>query len=219
MPHGIAKGVLAVVVLAVLGGAVHAWIGPLDLVAPGLPSPTDVVKLIDTLTKKDSNTTVDVKFDKTVSQGKLLVARTRVNVSMERTSRNWRGPVIVQLKIPSDISFSVDLSEIRPEHIRLDASKRELIVAMPKPRVEDVTPVLADVKTENTYRRARFKFLDKDTSRDLQNTMLTGDYLDRARQQGEKQLPDVRKQGRGVLEAFLQRLLQGSLAGVKVVVE
>ena len=104
MTRRIAIGMFAVLALGSLEGKLQGWIGPLDLVVPGLPSPTDVVKLIDTLTKKDSTTTVEVKLGNMVGQGKLLVARTRVNVAMERSSRNWRGKVIVQMTVPSDIS-------------------------------------------------------------------------------------------------------------------
>src|SRR5690242_10816082 len=181
----------------VLGGllgpvvAAHAYIGPLDLLVPGLPSPTDVVKLIDLLTQKDSSTSMDVKVGTTTGQGKLLVARTRVNVAMERTSRNWRGPVVVRMTVPSDISYSLDLARSRPEHIRLDAAKRRLIVTMPTPEVEAVTPLLPAVQIDNAFRRARFKLLDRDTSRNLQNVMLREDYQARARTAGVDQLPAI----------------------------
>jgi hypothetical protein len=143
----------------------------------------------------------------------------RVNVAMERTSRNWRGRVVVHMTVPSDVSYSVDLSEIRPEHIRLDFHQRLLIVNMPMPKVEDVTPVLTEVKADNVYKRARFKFYDKETSRALQNTMLTEDYLARARQKGAQETAKIRAQGCRALQAFLQRLLQGSAPGVRVEVE
>ncbi len=215
------RGTTCVLVLGCLLGQASAVraIGPLDLILPGLPSPTDVVKVIDVLTQKDSSTSVDVKMGATVNHGKLLVARTRVNVAMERTSRNWRGPVVVTLTVPSDISYSVDLAKIRPEHIRLDAARGQLIVAMPTPEVEDVTPLLGSVRIDNTYRRARFKLFDADTSRQLQNTMLREDYQARARQTGAAQLPQVREQGKCVLQGFLQRLLGRTFPRVTVVVE
>ena len=219
MTRWIATALFAVLALVGLRSELHAWIGPLDIVLPGLPLPTDVVRVIDNLTKHDSDTTVEVKFGSTVSQGKLLVARMRVDVTLERTSKNWRGQVLVQLVVPSDVSFSVDLSEIRPEHIRLDVKQRCLIIAMPMPKVEDVTPLLTEVKRENTFRRARFKFLDKDTTHQLQNTMLTEDFLIHARGKGAMHVEEIRKEGRDVLQTFLQRLLQGSAPGVNVVVE
>jgi hypothetical protein len=191
----------------------------LSLIAPALPSPSDVVKLIDLLTRKDSDTSVDVKFGKTTGQGKLLIARTRVHVAMERSSRNWRGRVVVGMSVPSDISYSVDLTGIRAEDIRLDEKGHRLIVAMPTPQVEAVTPLLSEVKVDNNYRRARFKILDADTSRELQNAMLREDYQAKARREGEKQIERVREEGKEVLEAFLQRLLAGSFPGLKVVVE
>jgi hypothetical protein len=197
----------------------HAYVGPLDLIVPGLPSPTDVVKLLDLLTQKDSSTSMDVKVGTTVHQGKLLVARTRVDVAMERSSRNWRGRVVVKLSVPSDISYSVDLSKIRAEHIRLDADRRQLVVAMPTPEVEAVTPLLSAVRIDDSFRRARFKRFDRDTSRELQNVMLREDYQARARQSGVAQVPQVREQGKSALQAFLQKLLGGAFPGIAVVVE
>lgn len=210
-----ALGLLSGVVLVLVAPA-HAQIG---LLLPVLPSPTDVIKLIDSLTKSDSSTKVDVKLGQTVSQGKLLVARTKVDVAMERTSKNWRGKVQVQMSVPTEISYSIDLSELRPEDIRLDAARRQLVVTMPSPKVEDVTPLLTGVKSENTYKAARFKFCDKDTSRELQNTMLLHDYQAKAREEGESALPKVREQAKSALQQFLQTLLGGTAQGVQVVVE
>jgi hypothetical protein len=204
--------------LAALAVAAPA-LAQLFLLAPVLPSPADVVRVIDHLTKKESDTSVDVKLGKTTGQGKLLIARTRVDVAMERSSRNWRGRVVVHMTVPSDISYSVDLSSIKPEQIRLDARERRLIVAMPTPQVEDVTPLLTEVKVKNDFNRARFKRLDMDTSRELQNAMLREDYQARARKKGAEELAKIREEGRAALEAFLQRLLQGTYAGIKVVVE
>jgi hypothetical protein len=206
-------------VLLVPIASIHAYVGPLDLLSPGLPSPTDVVKLIDVLTRKDSNTSTDVKVGNTIGQGKLLVARTRVDVAMERSSRNWRGRVVVQMKVPSDISYSVDLSKIRPEHIRLDDDKKQLIVAMPAPEVEDVTPLLNAVNIDNNFRRARFKLLDSDISRQLQNVMLREDYQARARKSGADRVPQIREQGKGALQKFLQQLLGRTFPDLTVVVE
>jgi hypothetical protein len=198
--------------------AAHALTG-LELLVPGAPSPTDVVKLIDSLTRKESSTTIDVKVGNTVSQGKLLIARARVAVTMDRTSRNWRGPVHVHVTVPTEVSFSIDLTDIRPEHIRCDPKKGLLIVAMPAPRVEDVTPVLPEIRTENSYKRVRFRFYDANTARDLQNTMFKEDFQARARQLALEQLPAIRERGRTALEAFLQQMLRRTCPAIKVVVE
>lgn len=191
----------------------------LFLLAPVLPSPGDVVRVIDHLTKKNTDTSVEVKLGKTRGQGKLLVARTRVEVAMERASRNWRGRVVVHLTVPSEISYSVDLSSLRPEHIRLDEKRRRLIVAMPAPQVEDVTPLLTEVKVKNDFHRARFQFADKDTCHELQNGMLREDYQAKARKKGEAEAESVRAEGGEVLAEFLQRLLRSTYPGITVEVE
>jgi hypothetical protein len=190
-----------------------------DFLITGIPSPTDVIKVIDALTKKESSTTVDIQRGNTVSQGKLLIARTRVDVVLERSSRNWRGRVLVHMVVPSDVSYSLDLSEIRPEHIRCDPKERLVVVAMPQPHVEDVTPLLASLRTDNTYKRARFRFFDKAVARDLQNTILKEDYQARARKAADSYLPGIRAQGRAALQQLLQKLLGQASPGVRVVVE
>jgi hypothetical protein len=189
---------------------------PLPLLLPG---PTDIVALIDALTKKDSDTSVDVKLKRTFGQGKLLVARARVDVAMERSSRNWRGRVLVRMSVPSEISYAIDLSDIRPDHVRVEADGRRLVIAMPAPKVEDVTPMLDAVRADNTFKAARFRLFDSATSQSLQNAMLTHDYLIRAREVGAQQAAKVREQGRAALQEFLRKLLEGPCPGVEVVVE
>jgi hypothetical protein len=210
-------GTIALVTILILGTTLVRAVVPLDLI--GLPGPTDVVKLIDSLTRKDSSTQVEVKLGKTVAEGKLLVARMRVEVEMERSSRNWRGPVEVHMTVPSDISYSVNLAAIRAEHIRVQEKERLLIVRMPTPEVEDVTPLLPKLRTENTFKRCRFRRFDADASRELQNTMLKEDYQLRARKEGQAHLPEVRDQARGALRDLLQTLLRANCPDIRVRVE
>ena len=212
-PAALATGVLLWVV-----GLAPAFIGPLELLIP-LPSPGDLVSLIDAITRKDSAIQVDVRMGELVGQGKLLIARSRVDVALERTSVNWRGRVEAQLKVPTDITYSVDLTQIRANCIRLDVHKRELIVLMPTPEVEAVTPHLSQIQSDSTFKKARFRFLDRSVTQQLYNAMLTHDYQARARSVGEARIPEVREQGRIVLQLFLQALLDGTRPGVKVVVE
>ncbi|MFO0930330.1 MAG: DUF4230 domain-containing protein [Gemmataceae bacterium] len=203
-----------VLLLGLSAGPAFAFLGPLDLIVPGLPSPGDVIKIIDALTKKDSATSVDVRFGATVSQGKLLIARTKVDVVIDRSSRNWRGQVTVNMVVPTEVSYSIDLQQIRADQIRLDPEARTLTVTMPVPTVEDVTPMLSAIRTENGYNHARFKFFDKHTTRDLQNGMLQHDYQVRARKVALQNLDRVNNQGRMALQRFLQQLMPG----VKVLV-
>lgn len=211
VPFAVLVGLLAV-------PAVRGF-GPLDLLITGVPSPGDVVKVIDALTKKDSSTSVDIRFGETFSQGKLLIARTKLDVVIDRSSKNWRGQVLVNMVVPTEVSYSIDLTQIRPEHVRLDPEGKLLFVVMPPPTVEDVTPLLSAIKTENAFKHARFKFFDKNTSRELQNSMLQHDYQIRARRVALQNAEKVRPRGRAVLQAFLQHLLQRSIPGVEVLVD
>jgi hypothetical protein len=206
-----------VVVVLVLCANTARAILPLEIL--GLPSPTDVVRLVDNLTRKDSSTSVEIKPGVTTAQGKLLVARMRVEVVMERSSRNWRGPVRVHMTVPTEVSYSVNLTAIRQEHVRPDPTRRLLVIVMPQAEVEEVTPVLAEVKTANTFGRCRFRRMDADASREMQNTMLLQDYQVRARKEGEAHIPEVREPARAALQELLQSLLGANFSGVKVRVE
>jgi hypothetical protein len=210
-------GTPALVAALVLGVTPARAVIPLEVI--GLPSPTDVVKVLDALTRKDSATSVEVKPGSIVGQGKLLVARTRVEVAMERSSRNWRGPVEVHMTVPSDVSYSVNLAAIRAEDIRVDAGRRLLIVTMPAPQVEDVTPVLTALKAENKFKHARFRRFDGDACHELQNAMLKEDYQLHARKEGEARIPEVRKQARAALQELLQTLLRANGPEIQVQVE
>jgi hypothetical protein len=112
----------------------------------------------------------------------------------------------------------MDLSRIRPEHIRVDKKERLLIVTMPELAVEEVTPDLSGLKIEPTYGPGRCKLFDSNNCRDLQNAMLKEDYVSVARQIGQTRIPDIREQGRESLQAFLQNLFLLAYPGLKVVV-
>ena len=127
--------------------------------------------------------------------------------------------VVVTMTVPTEITYSVNLADIRAEHVRLDPKRKAIVIAMPRPCVEDVTPLLADLKADSAFRRARFKRLDADTGRALQNDMLRHDYQAKARQKGEERIDAVREQGREVLQAFLEQLLRGTAPGARVIVE
>ena len=86
-----AAGTLALVSILLLDTTPVGAVLSLEML--GMPSPTDVVKLLDLLTQKDSSTSMQVKRGDTVSQDKLLMARMRVKVTRDRSSRNWRGRI------------------------------------------------------------------------------------------------------------------------------
>src|SRR5262249_50759736 len=121
--------------------------------------------------------------------------------------------------IPSEVAYTIDLADIRPEHIRCDHDRRMLVVAMPTPRVASVTPDLAAARTDRTFKRARFKLLDADVARELQNAIPTGDYHANAPARAEARLAEIKKSGREPLQAFFEALLSRTLPGTRVIVE
>ncbi len=189
-------------------------IGPIDLLGP-----TDVIALIDHLTRSDSKTTVDVKAGAVAASGKLLVARVRVDVALGRTSRNWRGTVAVDMTVPSEITYAIDLSAIKADHVRIDKEKKLLVIRMPRPHVEAVTPVMEEVKRSDKYKAVRFRLLDSHVLTELQNSMLLHDYQAKARAAAEAQIPSAATLGRPRVEEFLQRLLSKPCPGLTVRVE
>jgi hypothetical protein len=138
---------------------------------------------------------------------------------MERRSRNWRGAVQVRLTVPTDATYSVNLAAIRPEDVHVDAGRRLLLVLMPEPRVEDVTPLLPELKAEDTFKHARFRHYDADASRELQNAILKEDYQRAARKEGEAHLPQVRERARQAVQEMLRMLLGPNCPGLRIEVE
>jgi hypothetical protein len=208
---------VALLAFSLLGAAGVA--SALGLETFGIPAPGDVIKVLDALTRKDSDTSMEVKRGDTIREGKLLFARTTVEVQMDRSSRNWRGPVRVHMTVPSAVSYSIDLAAIRPEDVCVDPAKRLLTITMPEPRVEEVTPLLPELKSEETFHGCRFKRFDGDTSRTLQNAMLREDYQQRARKEGEAHLPEFREQARSALRDLLEGLLRPGCPQLKVRVD
>lgn len=197
--------------------AAPAFALPLELL--GLPGPTDVLGAIDYLTKKDSDTKVDAKAGKMAPGGKLLVGRLAVDVKLERSSKNWRGKVSSTVSVPTEVSYAVDLADIKPQHVRIDAKDKALIVTMPRPKVEAVTPLLSDIKKDTGYKGVRFKFLDAHTGTELQHAMLLHDYQAKAREVGEKHAAKVVAAGREKLRELLGVLLGRAFPGLTIRVE
>jgi hypothetical protein len=123
------------------------------------------------------------------------------------------------MTVPTAITYSVNLAAIRPEHVHPDPRHSVVVVVMPTPQVEEVTPLLAELKTDNTFGKCRFRRWDRGASRELQNEMLLGDYQRRARKEGEARLDEVRGPARAALQQLLQALLAANFPGVQVRVE
>ena len=185
---------------------------------PGVTSPTYIIKLIDALTRRDKPTLVEATHGATLQEGKLLVARKKMDVRLERSSHNWRGRMVVTLIVPSDITYTVDLRAIRAEHLRLDESKTKVVVTMPTPCVEDVVPMLTEITVDDGFRHARTKLLDRKVALQLQNDMLKKDLLPQTRLIAEC-TPDVREQARQALGELLTKVFAGAGVRLEVVVE
>jgi hypothetical protein len=206
---------LAVLCVALLVGGVLAL--PLPLLV--MPGPTDVINALDYLTKKDSPIGVNVKAGPMVSSGKLLVGQLRVDVHLARSSRNWRGKVSSTVRVPTEIRYSLRLSDVQSTHVRIEANSRTLFVRLPALHVETVTPLLPEVERQATYRGVRFKLIDSATTTELQHAMLLHDFQDAARKVGQQSAPLVRDLARARLRQLLELLLRPAYPGLTVQVE
>ncbi|MFQ3594412.1 MAG: hypothetical protein SNJ82_14635 [Gemmataceae bacterium] len=184
-----------------------------------MPGPTDVVSLIDHLTRKDSTIDVNVKAGQMVSSGKLLIGQLRVNVNLARTSRNWRGKVTSTLRVPAEIRYAIRLTDVQASTIRIEPNHRLVVVQLPKIYVETVTPLLPETQREEVYRGLRFKLIDWRLSTEMQHAMLLHDFQDVARKLGEGNAPLVRDLARAGLRQLLELLLTPAYPGITVRVE
>ena len=180
--------------------------------------PKILLDLVDGLTRRDTETVGSATQGPIVREGKLIVARRKMDVKLERSSYNWRGRVNVVLKVPSEVTYTIDLKSLRAEHLRIDEEANTVVVTMPEPRIEDVVPTLTAVKVDDAFRQARAKFIDKKVAVELQNAMLKKDLLPHARKLAECP-PEVREQAREAFGELLEKVFGAAGVKLDVIVE
>jgi len=178
----------------------------------------EVVKLVESVTTTDSPIVVKARLRQTFAEQKLQVSKSTIDVSMERTTNNWRGQVRLEMDVPCEITYAIDLSQINPEHLRIEPGKRVLYVKMPPVHVETVSPIIEKMDFRSSFGWGRSRYVDVKTIHSLEND-LRRDCRSEARSRAEKELDSVKKTGQAALQDFLRKLLRTAKVDLEVIVE
>lgn len=154
-----------------------------------------------------------------IDQTKLVVAKSPITVDVTRTSENWRGMVSVRVTVPCDVSYAVDLSQLRQDDVQWDAKTKLMRLQMPRVEIDTVTPNLKERSTTSTYSGWRFKYYDGSVSSDLEDKLLDG-VQNEARKLAREQVNSVIKSAaRDKLQNFVRKMIQPAVPDAQVVVE
>lgn len=183
------------------------------------PDPVSLIELLDELTRRPTAATTTARLRATFPQQKIQVASSKVDVSVRRGERSWRGEVVADLHVPTTVRYTIDLATLEPRHLRWDPVRRVLRVTAPPVQVESVSPQLSQMEVEHQYRGWRMSLLDAGAAANLERAALRDDYEPEARAAAAAQMPAVRSQARAQLQDLLRKCFRAAAQDVTVVVE
>jgi hypothetical protein len=193
------------------GGGYSNWIAAAEAVI-------ELVKLVEKTTQHDTPTVVKARLRQTIGEQKLQVSKTNLDVNMDKSTSNWRGSVRVLMDVPCEITWTMDLSQINPSHLRLDAGRRMLHVKAPPIHVESVSPIIEKMEFRSEFGWGRSRYVDVKTVQSLE-AALRSSCRSEARSRAEKEADSVRKQGQAALQEFLRKVFKGAGVDLEVIVE
>jgi len=183
-----------------------------------LPYVQIVHEVLDSVTAKDSPTTVRVKQDLAEPRSEWVVYRVKASVWVERTTSNYLGEIDVRVTIPCWIEFGFDMSQLKRENFRFDPSRKILIVDLPAVYIREPIPLLADMKIEPKYKGLRNVVFDGEAMQTLQSTVLQKDYQPAAKEVGATELSKAQIRARDMVQDYLQNIFQRTGSDVEVIV-
>jgi hypothetical protein len=183
-----------------------------------LPYVQAVHQILDSVTSRDSATTINVKQELSEPRSEWIVHRVKARVWVERTSSNYLGEIDVRVTIPCYIEFGFDLSQLKRENMRYDAARKLLIVDLPPVYIRDPIPLLADMKIEPKYKGLRNVVLDTESMQALQATVLKQDYQPAAKEVGMTELSKAQIRARDMMQDYLQNIFRQAGSDVEVIV-
>ncbi|HEV3144058.1 MAG TPA: hypothetical protein VGZ47_09260 [Gemmataceae bacterium] len=196
---------------------------------PNLPIPSSALKtalpyvqaihqVLDSVTRRDSPTTVGVKKEAAEQRSEWIVHRVKASVWVERSSANYLGEIDVRVTIPCYLDYAFDLSQMKREDFRYDPVRKLLVIDMPQVYIRDPLPILSDMKIEPKYKGLRNVVFDTEAMQGLQATVLRQDYQPTAREVGQSELAAAQRRARDLLQDYLQGLFRQAGTDVEVIV-
>lgn len=215
---------------ALLGAPVNAQSGfsvglPLELparptsVQTALPYVMMVHKVLDTVTTRETPTTMRAKLLASETRSEWIVHRIKANVWVERTQSNYLGQIGVRVAIPCHVEYALDLGALRFGNVKFDPDQCRLELAIPPVQIRQPVPLLDEMTVEPMYKGLRGTLLDADKTRKIQEALVKEDYLVAAREAAVEVYNFAQDKARDQVRAFLQDLFRHAGAEIEVVVK
>jgi hypothetical protein len=183
-----------------------------------LPYVQMIHQVLDSITRKDSPTNIQVKMEAGEPRSEWIVHRVKASVWVERTSANYLGEIDVRVTIPCYLEYAFDLSQLKREDFRYDPVRKILVVDMPAVYIREPLPILADMKIEPKYKGLRNIVLDAEALQGLEATVLRQDYQPAARNVGQSELATAQRHARDMMQEYLQGIFRQTSTDVEVIV-
>lgn len=177
-----------------------------------------LVDVLDTVTRSQT-AEATAKLRGVVPQLKLSVYSAEIDVTVEGTDRIWRGTNTVKLSMPAEIQFTLDLEDLKPEHIKWDKARKIFKVKLPKVKIGAVAPRLEDQKIEVSESVFRPTWFRGGNATELVQQLTREHYRPRAVELAEKRMEDAQRAARDQVRDLLRRLWLDKDSGIEIVVE
>jgi hypothetical protein len=180
----------------------------------------DVLALLDDLGPGKTKPEVKARLKELIPQLELRVHSARIDVTVSDTSPGRLGSLELELSMPADVEYIVDLKKMGPENLKWDGGRKILRVKLPPVSVGNVSPRLdEEVVSKPRYTGMRYFWFNGAAKAHLERKLRREDYRPAAKAEAEKRLPDAVRAGRDQVKGLLKKLLLPVGSDVEVIVE
>ncbi len=180
----------------------------------------DVLALLDDLGPGNTTPEVRARVKDLIPQLQLRVHTARLDVTVTDRSPGRLGSIEMELSMPADVEYIVDLKTMGPESLKWEAARKILRVKLPPVIVGNVSPRLDEESVSTPrYTGVRYFWFNGAAKANLERKLRREDYRPAARAEAEKRLPDAVRAGRDQVKNLLKRLLLPIGSDVEVIVE
>jgi len=181
---------------------------------------TEVLALLDDLGPGKTTPEVRAKVKDLIPQLQLRVHSARLDVSVKDVTPGRLGSIELELTMPADVEYIVDLKTMGPESLKWEAGRKILRVKLPPVVVGNVSPRLDEEEMSvPRYTGVRYFWFNGAAKANLERKLRREDYRPAARAEAEKRLPDAVRAGRDQVKQLLKKLLLPIGSDVEVIVE
>jgi hypothetical protein len=191
---------------------------PTDLAA-ALPYLKLIHDVLDLVTTRENPVVMRSRLNLSESQDDWVIHRIKATVWVERTSRNYLGPIGVRVTVPCYVEYSIDMAGLRHSPMWLDADRRTWTIELSPVRIREPVPILSEMKVETTFGGFRGILLDAEKTRRMQEELLREDFIPAAREAAMQVYPFAQQRAREHVQTLLQRLLREAGSDILVVVQ